>query len=109
MKKQNYSGHTPKLLKSDFLMKYIYEDFMQELKSIDNFKNILLIPLGKAVEEVLEKLSEENIISENQILKGFPHPSGANVNRLAQLEQNKESLINQIRENINQEIIFEDK
>lgn len=109
VKKQNYSGHTPKLLKSDFLMKYIYEDFIQELKSIEDFKNVLLIPLGKAVEEVLEKLSEENIISENQILKGFPHPSGANVNRLVQLEQNKESLTNQIRENINKEIIFEDK
>ncbi|WP_290062740.1 hypothetical protein [Paraclostridium bifermentans] len=98
VKKQNYSGHTPKLLKSEFLMKYVYENFIKELKDIENFKDILLIPLGKAVEEVLHKLSEEGIINTSQILKGFPHPSGANVNRLAQLEENKEDLINQIKE-----------
>lgn len=98
VKKQNYSGHTPKLLKSEILMKYVYENFIKELKDIENFKDILIIPLGKAVEEVLYKLSEEGIINTSQILKGFPHPSGANVNRLAQLEENKEDLINQIKE-----------
>lgn len=98
VKKQNYSGHTPKLLKSEFLMKYVYDNFIKELKDIENFKDILIIPLGKAVEEVLHKLSEEGIINTRQILKGFPHPSGANVNRLAQLEENKEDLINQIKE-----------
>ena len=50
--------------------------------------------MGRAVEEVLCKLKDENIIKENQILMGFPHPSGANVNRLVQLEQNKEEMIN---------------
>lgn len=98
VKKQNYSGHTPKLLKSEFLMKYVYDNFIKELKDIENFKDILIIPLGKAVEEVLHKLSEEGIIDKRQILKGFPHPSGANVNRLEQLEENKEDLINQIKE-----------
>lgn len=98
VKKQNYSGHTPKLLKSEFLMKYVYDNFIKELKDIENFKDILIIPLGKAVEEVLHKLSEEGIVNTRQILKGFPHPSGANVNRLAQLEENKEDLINQIKE-----------
>lgn len=93
VKKQNYSGHTPKLIKSDFLMKYVYENFIQELRSLDNFKDILLVPLGRAVEEVLVKLEEEGIINENQILKGFPHPSGANVNRLPQLQKNKEDMI----------------
>lgn len=98
VKKQNYSGHTPKLLKSEFLMKYVYDNFIKELKDIENFKDILIIPLGKAVEEVLHKLSEEGIINTRQILKGFPHPSGANVNRLVQLEENKEDLIKQIKE-----------
>lgn len=27
-KRENYSGHTPKLIKSDFLMKYVYENFI---------------------------------------------------------------------------------
>lgn len=100
VKKQNYSGHTPKLLKSEFLMKYVQDNFIEELNKIENFKEILLIPLGKAVEEILCKLSEEEIILEKQILKGFPHPSGANVNRVIQLEENKENLIMQIKENI---------
>ena len=94
VKKQNYTGHTPKLLKSDFLMKYIYDNFIDEINKIDNFEDVLLIPLGRAVEELLCKLKDENIIKENQILMGFPHPSGANVNRLVQLEQNKEEMIN---------------
>lgn len=97
VKKQNYTGHTPKLLKSDFLMKYIRENFINEIHQIDNFEDILLIPLGKAVEEVFCKLKDENLIKENQILMGFPHPSGANVNRLVQLEANKEKMIDFIK------------
>ncbi len=64
VKKQNYTGHTPKLLKSEFLMKYVYDNFIKELNSLENSSEILLIPLGKAVEEVLYKLSQEGIISE---------------------------------------------
>ena len=97
VKNQNYTGHTPKLLKSEFLMKYVYDNFVNEIKNLENFKNILIIPLGKAVEEVLIKLSEEKIINKDQILKGFPHPSGANVNRVAQLNENKDDLINQVK------------
>lgn len=92
VKKANYTGHTPKLLKSEFLMKYVYENFIDELKSLDNAENIMLIPLGKAVEEVLCKLAEDNIIKKSQILKGFPHPSGANVNRIIQFEENKKTM-----------------
>lgn len=93
MKKQNYTGHTPKLIKSEFLMKYIYNNFINELRQLDDYRDVLLIPLGKAVEEVLDKLEKEGYIDNKQILRGFPHPSGANVNRLNQLEENKEDLI----------------
>ena len=79
-------------------MKYVYENFIEEIRSLDDFENILLIPLGKAVEEVLFKLKEEGFISDGQILKGFPHPSGANVNRIPQLKENKESMIKKIKE-----------
>ena len=98
VKKQNYTGHTPKLIKTDFLMKYVYVNFINELERIENSRDILLIPLGKAVEEVLDKLRDEGIISENQILTGFPHPSGANVNRMIQFEQNKEDMMKTIKE-----------
>ena len=91
--KENYSGHTPKLIKNDFLMKYVYDNFINEYNSLENKKDVLLIPLGRAVEEVLIKLEEEGLIEAGKILIGFPHPSGANVNRIKQLEDNKDSMI----------------
>ena len=71
--------------------------FISEFKNLNNPENILLIPLGKAVEEVLIKLREDGVIKENQILVGFPHPSGANVNRLVQFEKNKDNMIKFIK------------
>ena len=66
---------------------------------MEKSEEILLIPLGKAVEEVLIKLKEDGVIKEEQILLGFPHPSGANVNRVTQFENNKESMIKFIKKN----------
>lgn len=91
-KGENYSGHTPKLVSNEFLMKYVYDNFIDEFKKLSNPDNILLIPLGRAVEDVLLKLKGEGIIEEDQILKGFPHPSGANVNRVLQLNENKDRM-----------------
>lgn len=98
IKGNNYSGHTPKLIKSDFLMKYVYENFVDEFNSLEYSNRILLIPLGRAVEEVLDLLKDKKIIGEGQILKGFPHPSGANVNRVIQFNENRERMIKFIEE-----------
>lgn len=65
VKHKNYSGHTPKLIKSKFLMKYVRENFIDELSKLDNKKDILIIPLGRAVEEVLIQLSEEGLLYKN--------------------------------------------
>lgn len=97
VKKQNYTGHTPKLTKSPFLMKYINENFLEEYHRLEDAEKVLLIPLGKAVEEVLVDLEEEGKIAKGQILLGFPHPSGANVNRVSQLEENKDSMTEFLR------------
>ena len=97
VKGENYTGHTPKLIKSDFLMKYVYDNFINEFNKLEESEKILLIPLGKAVEEVLLNLKDKGIIKENQILVGFPHPSGANVNRVTQFEENKENMIKFIK------------
>lgn len=78
-------------------MKYIYDNFINELKKLEKSEEILLIPLGKAVEEVLIKLKEDGVIKEEQILMGFPHPSGANVNRVTQFENNKDNMIKFIK------------
>ena len=97
VKGENYTGHTPKLIKSQFLMKYIYNNFINEFKKLEKSEEILLIPLGKAVEEVLINLKENGLIKEEQILMGFPHPSGANVNRVIQFENNKDNMIKFIK------------
>lgn len=96
--KKNYSGHTPNLIKNEFLMNYVYENFIKEYGSLENKEQVLLIPLGKAVEEVLARLEAEGRIGKHQILKGFPHPSGANVNRLTQFNENKLDMIKDINE-----------
>lgn len=97
IKKENYTGHTPKLIKSEFLMKYVYKHFINEFKEIKNYEDLLIIPLGKAVEEVLYKLKEDAIITSNQVLIGFPHPSGVNANRIKQFEENKINMIKVIK------------
>lgn len=60
--------------------------------------NVLIIPLGKAVEEVLELMISEELIKKEQCLLGFPHPSGANGHRKKQFEANKENLLKIIDE-----------
>lgn len=87
---KNYSGYSPKILKSEFLLKYVYDNFINQVKNLDK---VLVIPLGKAVEEVIERLVSERIIKESNVLKGFPHPSGANGHRFTQLRHNKEEMI----------------
>ena len=72
-------------------------DYINEFKNLEKWEEILLIPLGKAVEEVLIKLKEDGIVKEEQVRMGFPHPSGANVNRVAQFEANRDNMIKFIK------------
>ena len=57
-------------------------------------KRPLIVPLGKAVEEVLEIMIGEGLIKREQCLLGFPHPSGANGHRKKQFEINKDNFLN---------------
>lgn len=86
---KNYTGHEPKITESEVLMKYVSTHFFTE---ISVFKNALIIPLGKAVEEVLSEMVKTSLIKEEQCLFGFPHPSGANGHRKKQFQENKEAL-----------------
>ncbi|MGL6173119.1 MAG: hypothetical protein ACRC1P_00710 [Cellulosilyticaceae bacterium] len=100
VKRENYSGHAPKLIKNQFLMEYVRNNFIEEFRRLENSENVVLIPLGRAVEEVLCRLQDERIINNNQILEGFPHPSGANVNRLVQFKEHKEAMIKFIKNKV---------
>jgi len=74
-----------------YVKKYFY-------KETDNLQNALIIPLGKAVEEILQQMIKENLIKEKQCLLGFPHPSGANGHRKSQFKENKNKLLNIIED-----------
>ncbi|KWU58843.1 uracil-DNA glycosylase family protein [Priestia megaterium] len=78
-KGKNYTGHQPPIERSALLSHYAFEVFTHELSEIKN--PCLIIPLGKAVENVLRKLSREPSFSRHTYLFCFPHPSGANGHR----------------------------
>lgn len=86
---KNYTGSAPKILENDILYSYVKKYFYKEIELLSD---VLIVPLGKAVEEVLKQMIMDGIIKESQCLFGFPHPSGANGHRKKQFEENKENL-----------------
>lgn len=88
---KNYTGFNPRILDNEVLKNYLRNYFYKE---VEKLPNVLIIPLGKAVEEVLEVMINENLINREQCLLGFPHPSGANGHRKKQFEENKVRLLN---------------
>ena len=102
VKGKNYTGHSPKLLKTPLLLEYITKHFIDELSKLDD---VFIIPLGKGVEEALLYLANQHLIKKEQILQGFPHPSGANAHRFKQFEENKESMLQQIDHWFNKEVL----
>lgn len=90
---KNYTGYLPKILENEVLYSYVKKYFYRE---IEELSDVLIIPLGKSVEEVLEQMIKENLIKEEQCLLGFPHPSGANGHRKTQFEENKSKLLNKV-------------
>ena len=85
-KGKNYSGTTPHILKTDLLHRHIMEGFATEIRHIDN---PLIIPLGVNVSKVLLDLAEKGLINGDNLLLGFPHPSGGNGHRHRQFAENK--------------------
>ena len=59
VKQQNYTGHTPKLLKSDFLMKYIYDNFIDEINKIEDVERS---NYGKMYKELVSNLGLEPLL-----------------------------------------------
>ncbi|MEH7226240.1 hypothetical protein V7112_20710 [Bacillus sp. JJ1566] len=88
-KGKNYSGSTPKILKTDVLKKYVLECFVKEIQSL---QNPLIIPLGVNVTGVLDFLSENDYVSPESVLYGFPHTSGGNGHRHRQFVENKDQM-----------------
>ncbi|MBE6023586.1 MAG: hypothetical protein E7231_10185 [Cellulosilyticum sp.] len=95
VKGKNYTGHTPELIKNAFLMQYVRANIDRQVEML---KDALYVPMGRCVEEVLKLYIEEGKLKEEQCLIGFPHPSGANVNRKKQFEEEKEQMMNKVQQ-----------
>lgn len=89
VKGKNYTGHSPDLMKNELLMSYVRAFFYPQ---IDLLKDAFIVPLGRCVENVVLELIKEGKLQESQCLLGFPHPSGANVNRKKQFEEEKRQM-----------------
>ncbi|MCM3747753.1 hypothetical protein M3223_10330 [Paenibacillus pasadenensis] len=81
----NYSGHQPPLRRDSWLWNISLNHMRDELGHMAS--SPLLVPLGKAVEEVVQQLVHDGELTDEQVLWGFPHPSGANGHRHRQFEQ----------------------
>ena len=76
---KNYAGTHPNILKHQFLLQHIHDYFIPEVKQLPN---ALYLPMGKCVLDVLHYVSSLGYLKPEQILKGLPHPSGANAERI---------------------------
>ena len=86
---KNYSGQHPKPAGHPFLRAMLERLCAPELESIPN---ALIIPLGKAVEEGLDYLSELGLLRRDRWLRGFPHPSASNAHRKSEFERARADL-----------------
>lgn len=94
-KGKNYTGHQPLIERSPLLQYYANTKFPEELAQIST--PALIIPLGKAAENIITKLIDLQQFTHHHYLTGFPHPSGANGHRIKQFEEQKHHLKEKVR------------
>ncbi|WP_100012996.1 uracil-DNA glycosylase family protein [Lentibacillus sediminis] len=92
---RNYTGHQPSIDHHSLLSSYAYHVFPKELSQIR--EPALVIPLGKTVDHIFQKLREKERLPAHTYLFGFPHPSGANGHRKKQFDQRKGELISAVK------------
>lgn len=75
---KNYtgSGITPRPLLLDQLDAYFATDCQGLFKA-------LFIPLGTAAQQACDRMVSLGKLAEKQVMRGLPHPSGANAERIA--------------------------
>ena len=87
-KGKNYSGAN--ILKKKILLEFIEENFLNELKIL---QNSIIIPLGNTVSSTIDYLNTKHQLKLKCFLKGFPHPSGLNVRKNIQFKDNKKIML----------------
>jgi hypothetical protein len=92
--KTNYTGYSPPIFKSPLLASFVDEILLDELLAE---VASLVVPLGKAVGEVLQVLIRRGVLDRDRCLLGFPHPSGANAHRVRQFRERRNKMARLVR------------
>ena len=87
-KGKNYSGAN--ILKKKMLLEFIEKNFLKELRML---QNSIIIPLGNTVSSTIDYLNTKHQLNLKCFLKGFPHPSGLNVRKNIQFDENKKEML----------------
>lgn len=75
---ENFTGHTPDMLKTSVLRSALETVLAAELAP---FANALIVPCGDSVTRAIGHLKETGLLRNHFVLEGFPHASGANGHR----------------------------
>jgi hypothetical protein len=95
---QNYSGGKPRIIESLLLQGYGQTWLKSEFRRLRHLRHALIVPFGKSVWAALEKLFvRQRILTVEQCLDGFPHPSANNrQHRLQQFDEHKARLASKV-------------
>jgi hypothetical protein len=77
---KNYNGNTPSIIRDPLLREQLLTYFAEDARSLSE---AVFVPLGDKVTEALHFIADHGFISQDKILDGLPHPSGANAERTA--------------------------
>ncbi|MGZ5153633.1 MAG: hypothetical protein ACXWC5_26730, partial [Burkholderiales bacterium] len=85
---RNFGG-SPKMMREP-----LFQEMVEMLLAppLDAMPDSLVLPLGLAVENALDWLIQHGLLIADRVIRGFPHPSGANGHRLAHFRKNMTSL-----------------
>ncbi|MBY5944665.1 uracil-DNA glycosylase family protein [Photobacterium rosenbergii] len=83
---KDYSG-TPKASRHPFLKQMLDTYLSEEIEELG--EDCLWIPLGKGATDALEYMVKQGKLRNNQLIKGLPHPSGANAESVALMLEEK--------------------
>lgn len=75
----NWSG-TPDMIRTPLLREQLERHTGSELRGLGD---ALIVPLGPKVASALSYLADREFIAGDRVLRGLPHPSGANAERIA--------------------------
>lgn len=91
---QNYAGHQPPIARVPILREFVERVLSANLIMAPN---ALIVPLGKAAESAVDLAAACARIDTKRVLRGLPHPSGANGGRAQQFAAARPKLMREVR------------